>query len=563
MMMPGRIGRAVLSLALFSTVVLVAPPSAEAVSWPSDSVRVSVEAGRLAGADRYATAVEIARQAFPRWEGVEYVVVASGEDRALSDPLAAAGLAGVFDAPLLLVHSGGLPNSVRSAIADMPSGVKVVIVGGTTAVPRTVGQALERIDRVGSIERVEGADRFQTAHRIAERMRSELSARGEEMPKVALLANGSDPETFSDALSLAAVSAGTGAPVLLLERSSIPASTAIALRDLGLARRIVAGGYRTVSGSVVNSLRAERWAGPDRYATAGEISRRAVSEGWAQSGEFGLAAQLSDALSGGSVLGRRGGTLLLTDATALPQHTARTLAVAPASARTLIFGGPASVSDSVLDELRGSPAQPSIVGPAAPLGYVGKRGRVVVRTGSNTTGVRIYHGDRRIATRAAGSFATVDLGVIDLPEGVLRVVAHNPDGKQTASERRLRRLSYPAATSIVVDKSDFKLYWVRNDVLVKAYPVGIGRTNAETPGATWRIDSKYHTDPRSVYGPRKMRMYRKAGARYVYTAYNIHGTNQPWAIGTKVSSGCIRMYNEDVLELFPQVSLGTIVVTRE
>jgi lipoprotein-anchoring transpeptidase ErfK/SrfK len=119
----------------------------------------------------------------------------------------------------------------------------------------------------------------------------------------------------------------------------------------------------------------------------------------------------------------------------------------------------------------------------------------------------------------------------------------------------------------VIDKSDFKLYWVKGDVLIKVYPIAIGRAGMETPLAIWKINAKYHTDPKGVYGPRKMRLFRRyasgGGYKYVYTAYGIHGTNQPWVIGTKASHGCIRLYNRDILELWPQVPIGTTVQTRQ
>jgi hypothetical protein len=53
------------------------------------------------------------------------------------------------------------------------------------------------------------------------------------------------------------------------------------------------------------------------------------------------------------------------------------------------------------------------------------------------------------------------------------------------------------------------------------------------------------------------------GARAMYlgsTLYRIHGSNEPWTIGTHVSSGCIRMTNEDVTDLYSRVNLGTKVV---
>ena len=53
------------------------------------------------------------------------------------------------------------------------------------------------------------------------------------------------------------------------------------------------------------------------------------------------------------------------------------------------------------------------------------------------------------------------------------------------------------------------------------------------------------------------------GARALYlgsTLYRIHGTNQPWTIGGAVSSGCIRMRNEDVVDLYERVKVGTTVI---
>jgi hypothetical protein len=126
---------------------------------------------------------------------------------------------------------------------------------------------------------------------------------------------------------------------------------------------------------------------------------------------------------------------------------------------------------------------------------------------------------------------------------------------------------YPWSTYIVIDKSSFKLYWVRKGSLIKVYPIAHGKASTPTPNKVWRIDAKYRTDPSSVYGPRKMRLFKRVsttyGYRYVYTAYGIHGTNQPWVIGTRASHGCIRMYNRDVLELWPQVPIGTMVITRD
>lgn len=125
---------------------------------------------------------------------------------------------------------------------------------------------------------------------------------------------------------------------------------------------------------------------------------------------------------------------------------------------------------------------------------------------------------------------------------------------------------YPWRTYILIDKSDFRLYWVKDGMLVKSYPIAHGKRWGWTPARVWRIDQKYpHTG--GVYGPRKMRLFKRVRTRhgyaYVRTAYGIHGTNQPWVIGTMASHGCIRMYNRDVKDLYPRVPMHTMVVTRD
>ena len=62
--------------------------------------------------------------------------------------------------------------------------------------------------------------------------------------------------------------------------------------------------------------------------------------------------------------------------------------------------------------------------------------------------------------------------------------------------------------------------------------------------------------PRNPLGARALYLYRDGRDTY----YRLHGTNEPWTIGQAVSSGCIRMRNEDVVDLYERVKLGTKVV---
>jgi len=196
--------------------------------------------------------------------------------------------------------------------------------------------------------------------------------------------------------------------------------------------------------------------------------------------------------------------------------------------------------------------------------YAAQRSSAAVRVGLSTTKLDVYLNGRLLNSRAVLEGTLAGMGLLELAPGVntVKLVSSNPVAS-TTSTFKVRRLQFPWPTCIVIDKSEFKLYWVRNGVLVKAYPIAVGKAHSPTPAAVWRIDAKYHTDPRGVYGPRKMRLFRQTAHGYAYTAYAIHGTNQPWVIGTQASAGCVRLNNRDILELFPQVPLGTMVQTRE
>ncbi len=210
----------------------------------------------------------------------------------------------------------------------------------------------------------------------------------------------------------------------------------------------------------------------------------------------------------------------------------------------------------------GVPGKPTLVRPAG--GYAAAKTTVEVKPGPQTTSLTLFVNGVSLRTVEVTDGRVVRMAQVSLPKGTstFKLIAANP--LATAEYTfAVKRLDYPWPTCIIVDKSDFRLYWIRDGELVKAYPIAHGRVGASTPERNWRILAKYHTDPSSVYGPRKMRLFAQTSRGFSYTAYAIHGTSQPWAIGTRVSAGCIRMYNRDVLELFPQVPLGTMVQTRQ
>jgi lipoprotein-anchoring transpeptidase ErfK/SrfK len=130
-----------------------------------------------------------------------------------------------------------------------------------------------------------------------------------------------------------------------------------------------------------------------------------------------------------------------------------------------------------------------------------------------------------------------------------------------------------AAGTIVIDTPNKFLYLVEGGGRALRYGIGVGR-----PGFTWSgvktISAKREwpdwTPPAEMLTrrpdlPRHMEggPENPLGARAMYlgsSLYRIHGSNEPWTIGTNVSSGCIRMRNQDVIDLYGRVNVGTRVI---
>ena len=133
------------------------------------------------------------------------------------------------------------------------------------------------------------------------------------------------------------------------------------------------------------------------------------------------------------------------------------------------------------------------------------------------------------------------------------------------------------AGTIVIDTTDNFLYLVQSGGTARRYGVGTGKPGFEWAGTHKVTQKKEWPDWRP---PAEMIVRERAkgrilpvhmecgpanplGARALYlgsSLYRIHGTNQPWTIGGAVSSGCIRMRNEDVVDLYERVKVGTKVV---
>ena len=152
------------------------------------------------------------------------------------------------------------------------------------------------------------------------------------------------------------------------------------------------------------------------------------------------------------------------------------------------------------------------------------------------------------------------------------------EGRSVELPARLRRqiVSYSsreAPGTIIIDTPNTYLYYVLGNGQAIRYGIGVGRdgfTWSGTQTITKKAEWPDWTPPpemiaRQPYLPRQMAggPGNPLGARAMYlggTIYRIHGTNAPETIGTHVSSGCLRLTNEDVADLYSRVNVGTKVI---
>jgi hypothetical protein len=287
---------------------------------------------------------------YPGWTGVTDVVIASGgtATTAMFEAATAAGLAGAYKGPLLLVSPTSLSTAIRDTLIAMPDGIKVHIVGGTAGVSTSVLNAIKATPGVASVERISGSDRYNTAVAVATKMKSIM---GPSFPTTALITSAESSNKLADSVVASVVSAKQGFPILYVNSTSVPLVTNTALFDLGLSTRYVIGGTSTIPESVRSAVGAppgNRISGATGADTAAIFGQTALTQGWLPGSHFGAIQTAANGNWAGPYLAMRGGPMLFVNTTSGPAGTAWYLT----SNRTRIlkgyvFGPTSSVAESV------------------------------------------------------------------------------------------------------------------------------------------------------------------------------------------------------------------------
>lgn len=283
---------------------------------------------RIWGADRVATSLAT-------WKnGVfdnQAVVIATGLNPA--DALAGTALAGVLKAPVLLTTSAQVDGRIAGEI--LAAGVKQVhLIGNGIYLDAHTAAALNQ--RGSAVLRHGGENRYATAVEVARSVF--LFSNGQ---RTVFLANGRD---FPDALAAGSAAARVGGAVLLSAGNLLPAETATylsLLRSAGVQIYAVGGPAAQASAGMATPI-----VGADRYATAAALSD--IFAGGAASAIIASGRNFPDGLAAGALAARLQAALYLSDPRALSPATAQALAKLPARQASKVVGGPAAISDAVI-----------------------------------------------------------------------------------------------------------------------------------------------------------------------------------------------------------------------
>lgn len=386
-------------LAAVAVVGLAAPIGAQ--STPGAITPVGLDFQRYGGADRYATSLEIAEAFLDDADGSsEWAVMVSGTS--WPDAVVASSLAGSLDAPVLLTPPRDLLADTKTFLerADVSS----VIVVGSGALPGVSDNVISELwANCLEVERISGSSPSATSVAVARRLGEVMQARSPRSPQVGSMpglgatAIVASSEVFADALVSGPVSAYGDHPVLLTSPQRLDAGVETYLGEAGVEHVVLMGGTAALSTPVEQALdnrgiAVTRLAGATRFETA-VLMAELVHERYAGSSgracftheEVGLArARVPfDSFSAAPLLASRCTPLLLTDPTTTNTATSGYLGVAASGAassgaddlRVHVFGGPAAISRSVLDDYAARRATSAGLDPEPPTDACGTPGR--------------------------------------------------------------------------------------------------------------------------------------------------------------------------------------------
>ncbi|MDL2311112.1 BspA family leucine-rich repeat surface protein, partial [Peptostreptococcaceae bacterium OttesenSCG-928-C18] len=233
----------------------------------SDSINQQLKnfrLNRITGLNRYETSAKVAQEGHPVANDVGTVIIASGEN--YTDKLTATVLASVRRAPILLTKKDSLPESVLKEIERIDPR-EIIIIGGENTISKEIENKLADY----TVERIAGINRYSTAVKIAEVIRSWSGGSATEV----ILVSGTD---FPDAIAMTTKASKKMIPMLLTSPDSLSTETEEALKIWNLSKVTIGGGSASVSNEVEETVKnitpdVTRIAGANRYETSVKVAK--------------------------------------------------------------------------------------------------------------------------------------------------------------------------------------------------------------------------------------------------------------------------------------------------
>ncbi|MDO5689877.1 MAG: Cna B-type domain-containing protein [Tissierellia bacterium] len=255
------------------------------------------------------------------------------------DSLTASVLAKAVNAPILLTPSNRLDERVAEEIRRLGANRAYIIGGEISITPSTLAE-IKAI--TGEVERIGGADRYETSALLANRV---IDIVGNK--HTATIASG---EVFPDALTISPYAAKQGYPILLVQKNQIPKAVQDRIEGLSIEKTYISGGENTISQAVEEMLPGvqKRMWGPDRYGTAKSIAETMFAN--SKSSFIASGEVFPDALVIGPIAAKEDAPVLLVRLGDVPEVVSAYLAASPLT-RIIIAGGPDTISETVANIL--------------------------------------------------------------------------------------------------------------------------------------------------------------------------------------------------------------------
>lgn len=293
---------------------------------------------RLAGDDRYETAIKISKDNF---KSADTVVLASGTNSA--DALAASSLATSKSAPILLTKRNEIGKNVFDEIKRLNAN-NVIVVGGKVSISEKVVSDLK--NKNITVKRLAGDNRYETSYEIAKELLKSNKA------KEAIIVNGFKNV---DALSVSSLATKENLPILLNDGNRLSKDIKNIVGDSNIKKMYIIGGRTSLPRRIEDNIKAldieyERLAGEDRYETSSKIAKYAYENSdkvILASGENSI-----DALAAGVLTKMEKAPMLLVQKRRIPKSISNRIEESKAK-KFLLIGGEKTISDRVKDKVEG------------------------------------------------------------------------------------------------------------------------------------------------------------------------------------------------------------------